>query len=59
MILPADIKEQTAQLIDEEFQLEGGTVRVRNGVLIDGKLTNVTIISMTDAPVIVCQPSVV
>lgn len=59
MIFPADIKEQSAQLIDEEFQLEGGTVRVRNGVLIDGKLTNVTIISMTDAPVIVCQPSVV
>ena len=33
--------------------LEGGTLRIKNGVLIDGKLTNVTIMSMTDAPIIV------
>lgn len=53
MIFAENIKEQSAQLIDEDFWLEGGTLRIKNGVLIDGKLTNVTIMSMTDAPIIV------
>ena len=53
MLFSQNIKDQCAQLIDESFVLEGGTIRVKNGVLIDGQLTGVTIISESDAPVVV------
>jgi cytoskeletal protein CcmA (bactofilin family) len=53
MLFSQDVKDQCRQLIDESFVLEGGTIRVKSGVLIDGKLTGVTIISESVAPVVV------
>jgi cytoskeletal protein CcmA (bactofilin family) len=53
MLFSQNIKDQCVQLIDKSFELVGGTIRIKNGVLIDGHLTSVTIVSDSDAPVIV------
>lgn len=53
MLFSQNIKDQCMQLLDTSFVLDGGTIRVKNGVLIDGHLTGVTIVTDSDAPVII------
>lgn len=53
MLFNQDIKDQCQHLIGRAMRCEGGTIHADNGILIDGHLTGVTIVSKSEIPVIV------
>lgn len=53
LLFKDNCKDTLGQLIDAKTHMEGGILRVKNGVLIDGQLKNVTIVNEGDEPVVV------
>jgi hypothetical protein len=53
LLINDSVKDTLGQLIDQATDMEGGLIRVKNGVLIDGRLKNVTIRNEGEKPVVI------
>lgn len=53
LLISETVKDTLGQLIDQHTQMDGGTLRVKNGILIDGQLKNVTIRNEGEKPVVI------